>query len=67
MTFYDVQVIVYEADHYLFDMATLIQIAGRVGRKIKAPTGKVYFLSNSFSEAMKQCIKEITLKNKSVV
>ena len=33
---FDVQVIVYEANHKLFDESSLIQISGRVGRKIKA-------------------------------
>jgi len=45
----------------------LIQISGRVGRKLNAPTGNVYFLSNKESENMKKCIRQIILKNKAVV
>lgn len=67
ITFFDVQVIVYEANHSLFDTSTLIQIAGRVGRKRKAEKGKVYFLANSSCESIKKCIKEIILKNKAIV
>lgn len=67
ITFENVQVIVYEANHLLFDVSSLIQISGRVGRKIKYPTGKVFFLSNQTSEDMKQCIKEIKMKNLAIV
>lgn len=67
MTFFDVQVIVYESDHKLFDESSLIQIAGRVGRKMNAPSGKVFFLSTITSKEMNICIKEIIEKNKSVV
>jgi len=65
ITFLDVQVIVYETNHKLFDESTLIQISGRVGRKIKAPTGTVYFLSTSISDEMKKCIETIKNKNES--
>ena len=64
ITFFDVQVIVFEAHHELFDKSSLIQIAGRVGRKIKAPTGKVFFLGSRKTKAIDECIKEITKKNK---
>lgn len=63
VTFLGVQVIVFEANHELYDTSSLIQIAGRVGRKIKSPTGCVYFLSTSESDSMKKCIKEIKKKN----
>lgn len=63
ITFFDVQVIVFQADHCLFDEATLIQISGRVGRKKNAPKGKVYFLSKTLSEDMKKCINQIKRKN----
>ena len=67
VTFFDVQVIVFDADHKMFDVSSLIQISGRVGRKLKAPTGNVYFLSCSISNEMNICIKEIIEKNKTVV
>ena len=66
MTFYDVQVIVFEANHILFDKSSLVQIAGRVGRKINATKGKIYFLSTCKSECIKQCIKTIKEKNKTI-
>ena len=64
ITFFDVQVIVYEADNTLFDEASLTQIAGRVGRKIKATTGKVFFLASKKTTAIANCIKTIIKKNK---
>ena len=63
ITIKSINVIVFEANHKLFDEASLVQIAGRVGRKISDPTGKVYFLATSMSESMKKCIKEIKSKN----
>ena len=58
-----VNVIVFEANHRLFDESSLIQISGRVGRKLSCPTGSVYFLATHQSDSMKKCIKEIKRKN----
>ena len=67
MTFFDVQVIVYDAQHDLFDESSLIQISGRVGRKLKAPTGNVYFLATKITSSMRKCIKTIKIKNRTIV
>ena len=67
MTFFDVQVIVYEANHVLFDTSSLIQISGRVGRKLNATKGKIYFLASSKSKEIIECIKIIKEKNKTIV
>ena len=48
---------------HTFEKAALIQIAGRVGRKQGAPTGKVIFMHEGVSIAMIQA-KEI--KNESI-
>lgn len=40
------QVIIFEADHRLYTTSMLIQMAGRVGRKLNSPTGKVILLAN---------------------
>ncbi|MEG0367633.1 MAG: helicase-related protein, partial [Coprobacillus sp.] len=63
VTIEDVQVIVYQADHVLFDERTLIQIAGRVGRKPKHPTGYIYFLSTDKTKGIKGCIQTIKRLN----
>lgn len=63
VTFADVQVIVFGAEDATFTSASLIQIAGRVGRKADFPTGDVIFLHNGKTNAIKQCIKEIQKMN----
>ena len=63
ITIEDVQVIVYHADHILFDERTLVQISGRVGRKPNHPTGYIYFLASSKTKGMKDCIKTIRKLN----
>ena len=67
VTFKNVQVIVFKANHNLFDEATLIQISGRVGRKKENPKGNIYFLSSNKTSAMKQCIRKLIEKNKAIV
>ncbi|MCF0107591.1 MAG: DEAD/DEAH box helicase, partial [Bacilli bacterium] len=64
VTVNDLQVIVYHADHSIYDQYSLIQIAGRVGRKINAPTGEVLFIGNRVSEAMERAVAEIERSNK---
>ena len=64
ITVEDVQVIIYHGENDLFDRRTLIQIAGRVGRKISHPQGHVYILSNEHTASIKQCIHTIKDLNK---
>ncbi|UTY39886.1 DEAD/DEAH box helicase family protein [Allocoprobacillus halotolerans] len=59
ITVEDVQVIVYHGEDNLFDCRTLIQIAGRVGRKISHPQGHVYILSCEHTSSIRQCIHTI--------
>ncbi len=63
ITIKNVNVIVYKANHKIFDKATLIQITGRVGRKIGSETGKVYYLCNKVSLAMEDSIETLMRKN----
>lgn len=63
ITIEDVQVIVYQGEHELFDERTLIQIAGRVGRKPSAPTGKVYILTNEKTKSITQCVNTLKKLN----
>lgn len=63
MTVDDLQVIVYQGEHSLFDERTLTQIAGRVGRKPAHPTGKVYILTSERTKGITQCIKNIKKLN----
>ncbi|MCQ2792741.1 MAG: hypothetical protein MJ208_04400, partial [Bacilli bacterium] len=63
VTIKDVQVIIYHADDSMYQSGVLIQIAGRVGRKIDAPTGDVIFLANKVTSSMKEAINAIKLDN----
>lgn len=59
ITIKDVQVIVYNADHKLFDSDTLIQITGRVGRNKNYYKGDIIFVCKEKNKAMRECIKKI--------
>ena len=63
ITVKDLQVIVYGADSPIYDAASLIQIAGRAGRKADAPKGDVFFVADKANEAMERAIKEIRYCN----
>ena len=57
ITIKDVQVIVYNADHKLFNKDVLIQIAGRVGRNKLYPYGDVVFICKIKNKSIKAAIK----------
>jgi len=64
VTISNLQVIVAGADdRKIYSSSTLIQIAGRVGRKSDAPDGMVTFLAEKPTEEMHNAIKEITFCN----
>ncbi|NEW66380.1 DEAD/DEAH box helicase family protein [Carnobacteriaceae bacterium zg-84] len=64
VTFKHIHVIVVDAHQPIFTTASLVQIAGRVGRTVDAPSGLVYFLHNGASRYLKKAIKEIEHMNK---
>ena len=66
VTVKDLQVIVYRADHPIYDSYSLIQIAGRVGRKKDAPEGEVIFLARENNKEIKRAVEEISAANKKV-
>ncbi len=66
VTVKNLQVIVFNADNLVYDKGTLIQIAGRVGRKIDAPEGEVIFIGKRKTNAMEECINDITSANKAL-
>lgn len=59
ITIKDVQVIVYNAEHKLFNQDVLIQIAGRVGRHKDYPKGNIIFICKEKNKQIKNCIKVI--------
>ena len=64
VTFKNLQVIIYDADNEIYNSQTLIQISGRVGRKIDAPEGEVLFLVNKTTSEIKDAISTIKIKNR---
>ena len=64
VTIRDVQVIVFMADHPLYDSHALIQIAGRAGRKKDAPEGEVLFICEEPTKDIKTAINEIEKANR---
>lgn len=63
VTIDNVQVCVIFAEHVVFDLASLIQISGRVGRSFRYPNGSVLFLCCCRSQIVEQCIRELKRVN----
>ncbi len=64
VTIKNLQVIIYQADHTLYNEYALVQISGRVGRKIDAPKGEVIFVADKSTEAMQKARATIISKNR---
>ncbi|HZG15359.1 MAG TPA: helicase-related protein [Candidatus Bathyarchaeia archaeon] len=56
-------VIVWGADNAVFDQASLVQIAGRVGRSADSPDGTILFLVEKQAAAPREAIQEIKRMN----
>lgn len=63
ITIKKVNVIIFLADHRVFDEASLIQSSGRVGRSIDDPEGFCLFLAETKSESIDNCLKRIKFAN----
>lgn len=63
VTFPRAQVIVLGADHEIFDVRSLVQMAGRVGRSRDYPTGTALFLAPKKTPAIKEAISWIKEQN----
>ena len=60
VTIKNLQVLVYQADkRSIYDSATLIQISGRVGRKMDAPSGEVVFFAEKETEEIADAVRKI--------
>lgn len=57
-------VVILGADCEIFDEASLVQIAGRVGRSADSPDGKVLFVVTSRTKQSKMAIRQIKQMNK---
>ncbi len=56
VTFKNLQVIIFKADHEIYNSRYLIQISGRAGRVIGAEDGEVIFLCSRKTKAMEEAI-----------
>ena len=63
VTLKNVQVIIYDADSDIYNEYSLVQIAGRVGRKYDAPEGEVIFLGLFKTPDMERAIATIQKRN----
>ena len=63
VTFEKVSVIVLGANHPVFSTASLVQIAGRVDRKMFPTNGEIWFLHDGKNKAIKAAIKQIKWLN----
>ena len=66
VTVKNLQVIIYRSDHEIYDRYSLVQIAGRVGRKKEAPGGRVIYLANKTTIEMEKSIQDIENSNKAL-
>ena len=66
VTVKDLQVIICQSDHKIYEKGTLIQIAGRVGRKKDAPFGEVIYLCEKVTIDMLGSINEIKKNNEAL-
>ena len=64
VTLENLQVIIYQADHEIFNQYSLTQISGRVGRKASYPDGEVIFLCDKKTKEMEKSIFSINEANK---
>ena len=64
VTIKESDVIVFDSDHKIYDKGTLIQIAGRAGRKADDPHGDVIFIAKKVTKEMEDACASIIKSNK---
>lgn len=63
ITIKGVHVVIFHADHIVFQEASLIQMIGRVGRNIEMPTGKGLFLCTKKTKDIERCVRALKKMN----
>lgn len=66
VTFKDIDVLVIDSEDDFYNKAALVQIAGRVGRKIDFQQGKVYFCYSRYTTTIKQSVRFIKTNNRKI-
>ena len=67
VTVSNLQVIIVQTDHKIYEKGVLVQIAGRVGRKANAPSGEVIFLASKVTNAITDSINNICKSNEALL
>ena len=63
ITLAGLQVIIFAGDHRLYSASMVIQMAGRVGRKINAPSGEVIVLTDKVNETLLDAQAKMSFAN----
>lgn len=63
VTFENIDVLIWRADHPVYTEAALVQISGRAGRSKVFPTGNVTFYYRDWTRSMKKALKQIREMN----
>lgn len=66
VTFNDIDVLIIDSDDDFYTTAALVQIAGRVNRKLEYQNGAVYFSYKCYSKSIKAAKKFIATNNKQI-
>lgn len=66
ITIKGIYIIILHADHIVFNEASLIQIVGRVGRKLEQPTGEGIFLCTKKTKDIQRCIHALEKMNETL-
>ena len=66
VTIKESDVIVFNSDNKIYDKGTLVQIAGRAGRKIDDPHGDVVFIAKKITKEMEDARASIIKSNKAL-
>ena len=66
ITLEHLQVIIYGADHPLMDEKTIVQMAGRVGRKTVSPQGEVIVICETISPSIQASRQRIRTANEAL-
>ena len=66
ITLENVASIVYDSESDIFDVSTLLQIVGRVGRKVGYEDGEIYFLTCRYDVKYKIVINRVKWLNEQV-
>ncbi len=64
VTFNGIDVIVIDSDCFTYNVAALVQIAGRVNRKLEDQNGKVYFCYEYMNETIENAVEQICEMNR---